>query len=267
MDNNSIKKIFLVTFLVCIVCSILVAFSAVFLKKEQDANKNLDMEKNIIEVSGLIAENQTHSTEKIIKIYNQYVIPKLVNIRTGKLYAGEDIDIKNYDGIKASKDPTQSIKLSSDQDIASIKSQEKYAKIYLVKDNQNKIKTIILPVRGYGLWSTLYGFLALKNDSNTIQGLTFYDQKETPGLGGEVDNPTWKAQWKDKQIKDVYGNLKIKVVKNSSSSTIEDRKYQIDAISGASLTSRGVNNLIHFWLGPLGFGPFLENFKNSEIKL
>jgi Na+-transporting NADH:ubiquinone oxidoreductase subunit C len=153
--------------------------------------------------------------------------------------------------------------LTKEQDIASIKRRAKYATVYLVKDEQGKLQKVILPVYGYGLWSTLYGFLALQGDINTVVGLGFYEHAETPGLGGEVDNPAWKAQWVGKKIFDDQGNIAIRVTKSPVAESDPRAVYDIDALSGATLTSNGVNNLVHFWVGPDGFGPYLQKLRQG----
>ena len=91
--------------------------------------------------------------------------------------------------------------------------------------------------------------------------MKFYSHAETPGLGGEVDNPNWRAQWKDKNLYDDNGEVAIKVVKTGASG-----KYQIDALSGATITSTGVNNLVRFWVGKNGFGKFLKTTKEQGMQ-
>lgn len=263
-NNDSIKKVMLVTILLCLVCSVLVASTAIVLKQRQEDNKQLDMEKNILEVSGLVKKSDVLSRQEVLKISKEKVIPALVDLSTGKFYKGNKLNVATYDARQAVKNPELSHALSTHNDPALIKREEYYAKVYMVKDSKGKLNVLILPVRGYGLWSTLYGFLALKGDLKTIQGLTFYEQKETPGLGGEVDNPRWKAQWHNKLITTPKGQLDIHVVKGGISSDLEKASHQVDAISGATLTSRGVNNLINFWLGKQGFGLFLKNLKKGE---
>ena len=113
-------------------------------------------------------------------------------------------------------------------------------------------------IRGYGLWGTLYGYLSLSSDLNTVQGIEYYEHKETPGLGGEVDNPNWKDGWKGKKIFTETGVVNLKVVKGTSSSD-----YEIDGISGATLTTNGVTNMIQYWLGDEAYGPVLRNLKES----
>jgi len=137
--------------------------------------------------------------------------------------------------------------------------------VYLHYDD-NALNAIILPIRGYGLWGTMKGYLALKPDFKTIIGLEFFDHKETPGLGGEIDNPKWKAIWKDKEVFSDTGEVVISVIKGSVDKSSDQSKYQVDGLSGATITSNGVTNLLSFWLGDMGYGPLIENIKLSETK-
>lgn len=139
---------------------------------------------------------------------------------------------------------------------------EKYAKIYLLKDG-DETRQIVLPVHGYGLWSTLYGFLSLENDGNTIKGLKFYEHAETPGLGGEVDNPKWQAKWIGKKIFDDKGKLRFEVIRGQVVSGVSGSEFQVDGLSGATLTSKGVSNMINYWLGAGGFGPYLNKLRSK----
>ena len=134
--------------------------------------------------------------------------------------------------------------------------------VYLV-ETDGQLNKIILPVRGYGLWSTLHGYLALEKDGQTVAGLGFYQHTETPGLGGEVDNPRWKALWPGKKVyKD--GNVEIQLVKGSVDPASDSADYQIDGLAGATLTSNGVTNLVQFWLGEQGFQKFLGKLYLGE---
>ena len=103
------------------------------------------------------------------------------------------------------------------------------------------------------------GFLAVDADGKTVRGLTFYEQGETPGLGGEVEADWWKTLWSDpkfpKKIYDPDGNVAIQVIKGRAEKT---DPYAIDGLSGATITSRGVTNIVRFWFGPEGFKPFLD---------
>lgn len=243
-----------VAFVLCVVCSVLVSMSAVLLKPAQVANKALDFKRNILTAAGMLEEGKS-----VEELFSNITI-KLVDLETGKYYEGTDLTPETYDQRSASKDLSQSEPLAAADDVAKLSRLEKVAAVYVV-ENGNQVEKIILPVRGYGLWGTLYGFVGLESDLNTVLGLGFYEHSETPGLGGEVNNPAWMAKWPEKQIFDANGALAIEVLKGTAPS---GSKHQVDGLSGATLTTRGVNNLVRFWLGEGGFGPFLDNLKNGK---
>ncbi|MDR1351193.1 MAG: NADH:ubiquinone reductase (Na(+)-transporting) subunit C, partial [Zoogloeaceae bacterium] len=132
------------------------------------------------------------------------------------------------------------------------------------EDEAGALEALILPIRGYGLWSTLYGFLALKPDLNTVIGLGFYQHGETPGLGGEVDNPKWKSLWPGKTLFDADGKPNIQIIKGGVDKTNPAAGHQVDALAGATLTTNGVDHLLHFWLGEQGFGPYLARLRATQ---
>ncbi len=259
MGNDSIKKTLLVTLLLSLVCSILVSVAAVFLKPQQQLNVELDVQRNILNISGLTKDAKALNITEIGELYKR-VTPRLVNLKTGQFVDATAADIAAYDQRAAAKDPKSSQSLSGAVDIASIKRQADVAKVYVVEEN-GKLKTLVLPVHGYGLWSTLYGFMAVEADLNTVVGFGFYDQKETPGLGGEVDNPIWKARWPGKKVYDANGQVVAGLVKGSADPASASK---VDGLSGATLTSNGVTNLIKFWMGKNGFQPFLNNLKAGD---
>ncbi len=254
LPNDSKQKTIAVALLLCLVCSVAVSTAAVMLKPIQEQNKALDKKRNILQIAGLMQDGK--SVDELF----QQVEAKVVDLRTGE-YA-TDIDPASFDARAASVDPDLNIVLSKEQDTASIKRTAKYATIYLQKDAAGQVEKVILPIYGYGLWSTLHGFLALQSDVNTVVGLGFYEHAETPGLGGEVDNPAWKAQWVGKQVFDAEGKVSIHVVKGAAT-TGDKAAHEVDALSGATLTSRGVDNLLHFWLGENGLGPYLQKVRSG----
>ena len=252
-SNDTIGKTVGVALALCIVCSVVVSTAAVMLKPAQIANKSLDFKRNILAAAGLLEEGV--SVEEQFK----QITTKLVDMETGEFTeVPEGVD--KYDQRKMSKDPARSVALSGDEDIAKISRRVNVTKVYLV-ESANGVETVILPIKGYGLWSTLYGFLALGSDFNTVVGFGFYEHAETPGLGGEVDNPAWKALFPGKKAYDEEGNVGLTVIKGKAAA---DSDYEIDGLSGATLTARGVDNLIKFWLGDKGYAGFLNNLKNGE---
>lgn len=256
----------LVAFVLCIVCSVIVAGAAVSLKPIQNSNKALDRKTNILSAAGMFAEGE-HGRAEVEELFGRFEV-RVVDLDTGAYASAQDLarpelDPARYDQIKAAKDSKLSDALDDEADIAGIGRRERYALVYLL-ESEGQLEKLVLPIRGYGLWSTLYGFLVLEGDGSTVIGLSYYDQKETPGLGGEVDNPKWKALWQGKQVFDEDGKVSIQVVKGGVDSANPRARYQVDGLSGATLTSHGVQNMLHFWLGEHGFGPYLSKIRGGK---
>ena len=254
--KESVARTLTVALLVCLVCSVVVSAAAVALKPVQTTNRLQDKQRNILQIAGLYDESRS-----IEEQFSQ-ITPRLVDLRTGEFSDAQDP--LTFDQQKASKEPDMSQQLTGEQDIASIRRRADYSTVYVVENTDGSIKTLILPIHGYGLWSTLYGFMALESDLQTVVGLGFYQHAETPGLGGEVDNPNWKAQWQGKVVYDESGDVDISVIKGSVDPNSPKAEHQVDGLAGATLTSRGVESLVRFWLGEDGFGPFLDHLRAGE---
>ena len=269
MSNDSTGKTLTVAFILCIVCSIVVSTAAVVLKPMQLENKLLDKKKNILAAAGLLKEGVT--VDELFKNIDVKIVDRATGLyleSTPTLESWEKSildDPAAYDQRKAAKTIGQFTALTGEQDSASIRKQAKYATVYHAKGADGNVETVILPMHGYGLWSTLYGFIALKTDLNTVVGLGFYEHAETPGLGGEVDNPKWKALWPGKQVFNAEGDVEITVIKGTVSENTSNPEHKIDGLAGATLTSRGVHNLVNFWLGKDGFGPYLAKLKAEGV--
>ena len=273
LPNDSFKKTVAVALALCLVGAIVVSGSAVILRPLQDWNKSKDEKVNILEVAELYQKGTD------VEAAFKNVEPRIVDLATGDYV--KDVDPATYDQWKAAKDPAQSEAIPANKDIASIKRKPKYAKVYLVKEG-DKLKSVILPVNGYGLWSTMFGFMALEADGQTMVGMNLYDQAETPGLGGEVVNPKWKALWKGKKVynfsgKEVHesnlsekrqtieiGEVALGLVKGSVDPSKPGSEYQVDALAGATLTSRGVSNLVQYWMSKEGYGLYLAKLRSAR---
>lgn len=252
MPNDSTLKTLIVALALCLVCSILVSTAAVKLQPLQQRNQELDRKKIILEVAGLLKPGVS-----IDELFKQ-VEPKVVDLSTGEYV--DTMDPNQYDQRQAAKDPEMSVKIPPDRDIAQIRRRAKYAVVYLVKE-EGQTKLILLPVHGYGLWSTMYAYIALERDANTIFGLRFYEQGETAGLGAEIDNPRWRNNWTGKVVYGEAEKPQIRVIKGAVAPGDPEAKFKIDGLAGATLTANGVTNLIHYWLGPEGFGTYLKKFR------
>lgn len=263
MSNDSISKTILVVLAVCLVASLLVSTAAVKLLPRQLENKKLDKITNILIAGGLYSENID-----IGKTFAEKVTPELVELATGKILSHDKFDdvlnIDNYDITTLSNHPDYGRVLPADIDIADIKKSPKYMLVYFEKEG-DEINKIILPVYGKGLWSTMYAFLALDKDLKTVTGITFYQHGETPGLGGEIENPRWNNLWKGKIAFDDNGNVQLSVIKGIVDRSKPEAQYQIDGLSGATLTTRGVDKMIKFWLGENGYKPFLDKLKGGTV--
>ena len=256
MAKETIGKTFFVAFLLCVVCSVLVSSAAVYLRPIQTINKSLDKKRNILMAAGL------EEGDKSIDELFEAIETKVVELETGHYVEG--IDPQAYDQRRAAKDPATSIQVPTDEDLGDIKRRAKQASVYLVRKG-DEVRKIILPVHGLGLWSTLYGFVTLDaRDLSTIRALVYYEHMETPGLGGEVDNPAWKALWNGKSAFDESGKLRITVIKGKADPSRFESRYQVDGISGATITARGVTNMLTYWLGDSGFGPYLKQLKAQK---
>lgn len=253
--KETVSRTIIVALLVCLVCSVVVSAAAVALKPVQITNQLLDKKRNILAIAGLLQDGGD------VEAQFEQITARLVDLRTGEF--SDAMDPLTYDQQLAARDPELSDRLSSADDIASIRRREHYATVYMVEGDDG-IETMILPIHGYGLWSTLYGFIALEGDFKTVVGLGFYQHAETPGLGGEVDNPSWRQQWTGKVVYDEEGDVAVSVLKGSVDSSNPNAQHQVDGLAGATLTSRGVESLVRFWLGENGFGPFLENLEAGE---
>lgn len=259
MQNDGIKKTLLVATGLCILCSVLVSGAAVSLKPRQELNKQLDIKKNILAAAGLL-KDPSAPKEKILELYKQ-IKPVVIELDSGKVVT--NIDPETFDQRKARKSKDQSKVIEPSKDLAHIKVRSKYSIVYQVMKN-NKVTRLILPINGKGLWSTLYGFIALDTDIKTIKSIGFYQHAETPGLGGEVDNPRWKKTWENKIAYDDNFIPKIRLIKGSVQKSDPEAAYKIDGLSGATMTSNGVTNLVQYWLGQDGFGPYLAQYKQAH---
>jgi len=254
--SESAGKTLIVATVLCGVCSVLVAGAVVVLKPKQVINADLDFKKNILMAAGLLK-----SGTDINEAFKE-VEPIVVNLETGAI--AEEIDPQTFDQAKADKNPEYLEPLGK-QDVAGIKRRSKLQKVYLVKKD-GAVDQIVLHVYGKGLWSTMKGFLSLDKDAVTVRGFNYYSHGETPGLGGEIDNPKWVGQWPGKKVYTEDFRPATDVIKGLVNPNDPNAAYKIDGLSGATLTANGVENTFQFWLSEKGYGKFLTNVRNGEIQ-
>ncbi|MEM9968537.1 MAG: Na(+)-translocating NADH-quinone reductase subunit C [Pseudomonadota bacterium] len=252
LPADSVPKTVFVAVSLCLVASMVVSAAAVALRPQQAVNALKDKQINILQVAGIYEPGVD-----VVQAFQAFE-PRVLELDSGAFTS--EFDPASFDDRAAADDPATSIALQDDP--AGIGRQAKYVTVYLLRDDAGEIDKVILPIHGYGLWSTLYGFIALEENGNDIFGLQFYEHAETPGLGAEVDNPRWKAMWNGKRLRDENGELQISVTKTPPAAGAE---YHIDALAGATLTTTGVHNLVNFWMGETGYEPFLTNLKAGNV--
>jgi len=252
--TDTVVGTLLVALVVSLVCSSLVASAAVVLKPRQVANAVLDMRRNILEVAGLMDPDRD-----VDELFDG-IEPRVVDLETGAYV--EDIDPEAFDPAEAAKDPERSVEVPTEIDVARVGRRARHALVYLVRQD-GEVTKIILPVSGYGLWSTMYGFLALEADGNTVADITFYSHGETPGLGDFIAKPAWRELWRGKRAYGESREPKLRVVKGRVSPDDPLGDHHVDGVSGATLTGNGVTKMMQYWLGDHGYGPYLRSIQGG----
>ena len=258
MVELSAAKPFYSTLLLAFVCSFLVSWAAVGLRPLQEANRLLNQQKNILYAAGLYEEGK--SVEELFSL----IETRIVDLATGHYVPADQIDPKAYNQMKAARIEESGKVLESQKDIAGIRRLEKYALVYLVK-KEGRLEQIVLPVRGKGLWSMMYAYVAIDGDLTTVRGVSFYEHGETPGLGGEIASRSWQESWQGKKLYTPDGEMALRVAKGMGKASGEQALYQIDGISGATLTGDGVSQLMEFWFGEHGFKPYLTQLQKRNL--
>lgn len=260
-NRESLSNVLIMALSICLICSVVVSGAAVMLKPLQVENKALDVKKNILRAAGMLPGDGVTDAQGrgVDELFAEFVI-HAVDLNTGAYVDG--VDVNSYEPIKAAKDDALSTELSDEQDIAVLGRRENISLVY-IREVDGRVDKVVIPIRGYGLWGTLYGYLGLQGDLRTIAGLGFYDHKETPGLGGEVDNAAWKSAWPGTKLFNDAGQVALRLVKQRSAPGSSAAEHEVDALSGATFTTRGVEHLVQFWTGDLGFGPFFKQLKTG----
>jgi Na+-transporting NADH:ubiquinone oxidoreductase subunit C len=253
-SRDGIANTLIVAVLLSLVCSVLVSSTAIILKPVQQRNEELYRQQIILDVAGLYVPGVD------IDSLFEVIDTRIVELASGNY--SDAVDADDFDAIAAAKDPDLGVMISADADIANIRQRARFSPVYLVRKN-GAIEQIILPVYGSGLWSTMYGFLSLGPDGSTVLGLRFYEHAETPGLGDQIDKAEWRAQWPGKQVFGDDDQPRIEVIRGFVDDAAADAIYQVDGLSGATLTGRGVTNLLRYWTGAEGFGPYLAEIREE----
>lgn len=248
---------------ICVVCALLVSVASVALQPRQERQQQLYLRKNVLIAAGLVAPGAAVGDAEVQRLFDARIEERLVDLAAGALVPREKLDPAAYDARRARADPQQSHVAPDNR--AGIRRVANYQPLYLVKKD-SRIDQLVMPIEGLGMWGTLYGFISIDADGNTVRGLTYYEQKETPGLGGEVGNPKWQALWRGRSVYDAKWHPSLTVIKGNAG-TPEADPLHIDGLSGATVTSNAVTSLMRFWFSEHGYGPFLTALRAGKVNL
>jgi Na+-transporting NADH:ubiquinone oxidoreductase subunit C len=262
MSKDSPRNAFLVVMITAIVCSSLVSAAVVVLRPIQLNNQLLDRSRNIMKLTGLLPGDRVVEDQEMLDLYRTLDV-RIINIDEADF--DSDMDPVTFDSRRAVGDPDLSVAIPADQDLANLGRRTRHAPVYMVW-NEDKLNRVILPVRGNGMWSTLYGYIALQPDMNTISGMTFYEQNETPGLGDQITHEHWLAQWQGRQIYDIDGKTRFRVNEGVVAPDSATARFEVDALTGATVTGDAVTSLVHYWFGPHGYKGFLLAMQEQAVK-
>ncbi len=207
MHSNKYTLVFAV--IVTVVASLLLASAATLLKPYQERNEELDLKTNILKSLGLIPEDGL-SPERIEQVYADSL---------EQIFVTEDGKQTDEAGMP----------------------------VYLRKNMNGELVSLAIPVSGKGLWSTIYGYLSLEPDLETVRWVTFYKHGETPGLGGEIEKEWFSESFAGKKIFSPDGELvSIRVARGDAESSVPQNQlyHTVDGISGATLTGKGVTQFL-----------------------
>jgi Na+-transporting NADH:ubiquinone oxidoreductase subunit C len=223
---------------ITVFCGGLLAFASTSLKEKQDANIALEQKKNILSSVLTLTES-----DDIVDIYTKKVKGFVI-----------DFDGNVKEGIK----PEQVIVAAEYKKPP----KERLLPVYEFRDESGKVEFAVMPVYGYGLWNNIWGYVAVKSDFNTVQGVKFQHAGETPGLGARIESEEVQQRFKGKQIFE-NGTLTSVFIQKGEGKDYSNEVHKVDGMSGATLTGKGVNNMLKDYLA------CYENYlkKNTAAKI
>ncbi|MGI9354781.1 MAG: Na(+)-translocating NADH-quinone reductase subunit C [Rhizobiaceae bacterium] len=242
---------------VALVCSVLVSVATTTLRPIQERNQLLERYRNVVALTGLIEDGADDDT--IFKVVSQLDV-RVVDLNSGEFVT--DVDPNSVNSRSNANDPERSSAISAENDVAGLGRRSDYEIVYLVWTDQ-ELSRIILPISGQGMWSTLYGYIALEADFSTIASIRFYEQAETAGIGDQIENPTWQAQWRGRKLFDDSGSLQFRVAGGTVDPSSASATHQVDGLSGATITGAAVTNLVRYWFGLHAYGKLLSNMTET----
>jgi len=256
MTNDSPFKAVFVVVSVALVCSILVSTTRVLLAPPPALTIDIEKARHVLVAARLSSAADALDDDEVRTLFGQ-LSPVLVDLAAGAAAPSTD----DYDQRAAAIDPARSIAIPKERDLAGLGRRAAYAPAYLLPPDANG-GGIVLPLHGKGMWSTIYGYIGLASDYRTVLGISFYEQAETPGVGDRFLDASWLSAWHGKTAYGPDGAVRLRVTMDHPDEA--SAGYTIDAISGATVTSERIGEIVRFWLGDDGFARYLEALRQQE---
>jgi len=256
MTRDTPLRALVTVVLTAAICSFFVSASVVLLRPIQLNNELLKRSGNVLVLTGLLPAGEQLDNEQLLALF------KGLDARVADIDAATldtQIDPWTFDARAAAADPDASVAIPAGEDIASLGRRSQYETLYLVWKN-GALDRVVLPVRGAGMWSMIHGYIALEADFNTIAGMVIYEQNETPGLGDMIAEPFWQSKWIGKKLYDEQGDMLFRVAEVPVQPGAAGAEYEVDALTGATITANAVTALMRYWFGPGGYGPLLKKW-------
>ena len=260
MTKDSPIRALLTVLVTAVVCSFFVSASVVLLRPIQLNNKLLERSGNVLQLTGLLPADGEVGDEELLNLFKS-LDARVIDIDAAELDSA--FDPYTFDGRKAAADPELSVAIPPGEDLASLGRRSRYKAVYLVW-RDGELSRVVLPIRGAGMWSMVYGYISLESDFNTIAGVMFYEQNETPGLGDQIAKPHWQEKWVGKKLYEDTGEVLFHVAEGPVAAGASGADYQVDALTGATVTANAVTALMKYWFGPGGYGPLLERMREHS---
>lgn len=256
MRRDGPLQAMLVVFGVALVCSLIVSTSAILLRPLQERNELIRRSRNIVALTGLTAPGGRATDEEVLAIAGQ-LDARVIDVDTGAFV--DQVEAAEFDARAAARDPERSAAIPPALDIASLGRRARRQVVYLVWQD-GSLHRVILPIHGQGMWSTLYGYIALEDDLETIADVTFYEQAETAGLGDQIERRDWQRQWQGQRLHDPAGIFRFRVAQGEAD---DESPYEVDGLTGATITGDAVTALVDYWFGQHGYAPFLQRLREA----
>lgn len=260
MKRGSVLQTTVFTLSVAIACSLMVSAAVAWLRPVQERYASIDRDRRVLVAAGLIEPGEGVSDREVAERFEAIEV-RLVDLDTGRW--AEAADPRDYDYMAVAESETESVEIPRGENKARIGRRAPYMPVYLYR-RDGDLERIVLPVYGRGMWSTLKGYLALESDLATVAALSFHEHGETPGIGDFVEKRDWQARWDGKQAFDEQGEPALAIAREPLPEDDPARRYQTDAMSGATKTARGITGLLQYWLGDHGYGPLLERLRERQ---